>query len=100
QFKLAEMGTKLTAARLMVQNAAVALQEGREDAVALCAMAKLFATDECFAICNQALQMHGGYGYLKDYAVQQFVRDIRVHQILEGTNEVMRVIISRTLLQE
>ncbi|XP_066495584.1 isobutyryl-CoA dehydrogenase, mitochondrial [Tiliqua scincoides] len=99
QFQLAEMATRLVAARLMVRNAAKALQEEREDAVALCSMAKLFATDECFAICNQALQMHGGYGYLKDYAVQQFVRDIRVHQILEGTNEVMRMIVARSLLQ-
>ncbi|KAM9469154.1 isobutyryl-CoA dehydrogenase, mitochondrial [Clarias gariepinus] len=100
QFKLAEMATKLVASRLLVRQAAVALQENRPDAVSLCSMAKLFATDECFAICNQALQMHGGYGYLKDYAVQQFVRDIRVHQILEGTNEVMRMIISRNLLTE
>ncbi|OXB65773.1 hypothetical protein ASZ78_004449 [Callipepla squamata] len=84
QFGLAEMATRLVAARLMVRNAARALQEGREDAAVLCSMAKLFATDACFEICNQALQMHGGYGYLKDYAVQQFVRDIRVHQILEG----------------
>ncbi|XP_074833226.1 isobutyryl-CoA dehydrogenase, mitochondrial isoform X4 [Carettochelys insculpta] len=100
QFRLAEMATRLVAARLMVRNAARALQEEREDAIALCAMAKLFTTDECFAICNQALQMHGGYGYLKDYAVQQFMRDIRVHQILEGTNEVMRMIVARSLLQE
>ncbi|TSX58301.1 Isobutyryl-CoA dehydrogenase, mitochondrial [Bagarius yarrelli] len=84
QFKLAEMATKLVASRLLVRQAAVALQEKRPDAVPLCSMAKLFVTDECFAICNQALQMHGGYGYLKDYAVQQFLRDIRVHQILEG----------------
>ncbi|KAJ4935715.1 hypothetical protein JOQ06_017243 [Pogonophryne albipinna] len=100
QFKLAEMATKLVASRLMVREAATALQENRSDAVSLCSMAKLFATDECFNICNDALQMHGGYGYLKDYAVQQFVRDIRVHQILEGTNEVMRMIISRNLLTE
>ncbi|XP_063167349.1 isobutyryl-CoA dehydrogenase, mitochondrial isoform X2 [Candoia aspera] len=99
QFQLAQMATRLVAARLMVRNAARALQEQRNDAVALCSMAKLFATDECFAICNQALQMHGGYGYLKDYAVQQFVRDIRVHQILEGTNEIMKMIIARSLLQ-
>uniref|UniRef100_A0A8C2NYJ4 Acyl-CoA dehydrogenase family member 8 n=1 Tax=Capra hircus TaxID=9925 RepID=A0A8C2NYJ4_CAPHI len=84
QFQLAEMAARLVASRLTVRAAAAALQEEREDAVALCAMAKLFATDECFAICNQALQMHGGYGYLKDYAVQQYVRDSRVHQILEG----------------
>ncbi|CAL1615296.1 unnamed protein product [Knipowitschia caucasica] len=100
QFQLAEMATKLIASRLMVREAAKALQEGRSDAVSLCSMAKLFATDECFSICNQALQMYGGYGYLKDYPVQQFVRDIRVHQILEGTNEVMRMIISRNLLSE
>ncbi|XP_003968543.2 isobutyryl-CoA dehydrogenase, mitochondrial [Takifugu rubripes] len=100
QFKLAEMATRLVASRLLVREAAKALQEGRSDAVSLCSMAKLFATDECFNICNQALQMHGGYGYLKDYAVQQFVRDSRVHQILEGTNEVMRMIISRNLLTE
>lgn len=100
QFKLADMATRLVASRLMIRNAAVALQEEREDAVVLCSMAKLFATDECFAICNQALQMHGGYGYLKDYAVQQYVRDSRVHQILEGSNEVMRMLISRSLLKE
>uniref|UniRef100_A0A667XWN4 short-chain 2-methylacyl-CoA dehydrogenase n=1 Tax=Myripristis murdjan TaxID=586833 RepID=A0A667XWN4_9TELE len=100
QFRLAEMATKLVASRLLVREAATALQENRPDAVSLCSMAKLFVTDECFNICNQALQMHGGYGYLKDYAVQQFVRDIRVHQILEGTNEVMRMIISRSLLTE
>ncbi|XP_062872714.1 isobutyryl-CoA dehydrogenase, mitochondrial [Trichomycterus rosablanca] len=100
QFKLAEMATKLVASRLMVRQAALALQENRPDAVSLCSMAKLFATDECFTVCNQALQMHGGYGYLKDYAVQQFVRDVRVHQILEGTNEVMRMIIARSLLTE
>ncbi|XP_061575535.1 isobutyryl-CoA dehydrogenase, mitochondrial [Cololabis saira] len=100
QFKLAEMATKLVASRLLVRQAATALQENRSDAVSLCSMAKLFVTDECFNICNQALQMYGGYGYLKDYAVQQFMRDIRVHQILEGTNEVMRMIISRNLLTE
>ncbi|XP_020038809.2 isobutyryl-CoA dehydrogenase, mitochondrial isoform X2 [Castor canadensis] len=100
QFQLADMATRLVASRLMVRTAAVALQEEREDAVALCSMAKLFVTDECFAICNQALQMHGGYGYLKDYAVQQYMRDSRVHQILEGSNEVMRMLISRSLLQE
>nr|XP_040141509.1 isobutyryl-CoA dehydrogenase, mitochondrial isoform X2 [Ictidomys tridecemlineatus] len=100
QFQLANMATRLVASRLLVRTAAVALEEEREDAVALCSMAKFFATDECFAICNQALQMHGGYGYLKDYAVQQYMRDSRVHQILEGSNEVMRMLISRSLLQE
>ena len=84
QFKLADMATALTASRLMVRNAAVALDKGRDNAVELCAMAKLFATDQCFNVCNDALQLHGGYGYLKDYPVQQFVRDTRVHQILEG----------------
>ncbi|XP_023376810.1 isobutyryl-CoA dehydrogenase, mitochondrial isoform X2 [Pteropus medius] len=99
QFKLADMATRLVASRLIIRSAAVALQEEQENAVALCSMAKLFATDECFAICNQALQMHGGYGYLKDYAVQQYVRDSRVHQIIEGSNEVMRMLISQNLLQ-
>ncbi|XP_044137940.1 isobutyryl-CoA dehydrogenase, mitochondrial [Bufo gargarizans] len=99
QFRLAEMATQLVTARLIVRHAARALQEDHNDAATLCAMAKLYATDECFKVCNQALQMHGGYGYLKDYAVQQFVRDIRVHQILEGTNEVMRMIVARNILQ-
>ncbi|KAM9298813.1 isobutyryl-CoA dehydrogenase, mitochondrial [Gastrophryne carolinensis] len=99
QFRLAEMATQLVTARLIVRHAAQALQEGHGDAATLCAMAKLYATDECFKVCNQALQMHGGYGYLKDYAVQQYVRDIRVHQILEGTNEVMRMIVARNVLQ-
>lgn len=70
----------------MVRKAAVAMDEGSDDVVDLCAMAKLFATDHCFAICNDALQLHGGYGYLKDYPVQQYMRDTRVHQILEGNN--------------
>jgi len=100
QFKLAEMATDLVAARLMIRNAAVALQNGDASAPTLCAMAKLFATDNCFKIVNQALQMHGGYGYLKDYPVQQYFRDCRVHSILEGTNEVMRMIIARDLLQD
>ncbi|MBZ3869407.1 Isobutyryl-CoA dehydrogenase, mitochondrial [Sciurus carolinensis] len=100
QFQLANMATRLVASLLIVHSAAVALQEKQEDAVALCSMAKFFATEECFAICNQALQMHGGYGYLKDYAVQQYMRDFRVHQILEGSNEVMRMLISPSLLQE
>ncbi len=78
------MVTSLTASRLMVRQAAVAI-DNRDGGVAeLCAMAKLFATDHCFNITNDALQLHGGYGYLKDYAVQQFMRDTRVHQILEG----------------
>ena len=85
QFKLADMATSLVASRLMVRKAAISLDEGRGNVVELCAMAKLFATDQCFSICNDALQLHGGYGYLKDYPVQQFMRDTRVHQILEGT---------------
>ncbi|MEE6485315.1 hypothetical protein FKM82_014242 [Ascaphus truei] len=100
QFGLADMATRLVTARLIVRHAAQALQDGQGNAATLCAMAKLYATDECFKVCNQALQMHGGYGYLKDYAVQQYFRDIRVHQILEGTNEVMRMIVARSLLQE
>ncbi|XP_071791807.1 isobutyryl-CoA dehydrogenase, mitochondrial-like [Asterias amurensis] len=100
QFRLAEMATELVASRLMVRNAARALQDNSPDAVALCAMAKLLATQKCSWICNEALQMFGGYGYLKDYPVQQYVRDIRVHEILEGTSEVMRLLISRDLLQD
>ena len=84
QFKLADMATSLVASRLMVRKAAAALDEGSDNVVELCAMAKLFATDHCFAICNDAMQLHGGYGYLKDYPVQQYMRDTRVHQILEG----------------
>lgn len=98
QFKLAEMATDLVASRLMVRTAAEAIDSKSKNAATLAAMAKLQATDKCFNICNSALQLHGGYGYLKDYAVQQFMRDTRVHQILEGTNEVMRMIIARHLL--
>ena len=98
QFKLSEMSTSLIASRLLVRNAAIALQNQHKDLVTLCSMAKLFATENCFNITNEALQIHGGYGYLKDYAVQQYMRDSRVHMILEGTNEIMRQIISRKLL--
>lgn len=84
QFKMAEMATDLVSSRLMVRHAAQVLDTGNPMAVPLCSMAKLLATDKCFTICNQALQLHGGYGYLKDYAVQQYMRDSRVHQILEG----------------
>lgn len=98
QFKLADMATDLMASRLMVRNAAQALHYKQKDLVGLCSMAKLFATEKCFNICNEALQIHGGYGYLKDYPVQQYLRDSRVHMILEGTNEIMRLIISRNLL--
>ena len=78
------MSTDLVASHLMVRHAAHALDSNAPSLVFLCSMAKLFATDKCFDICNDALQMHGGYGYLKDYAVQQYMRDCRVHQILEG----------------
>ena len=100
QFKLADMATELEAARLMVRRAAAALDAGDPAATRLAAMAKRFATDACFDIANQALQLHGGYGYLKDYPLERIVRDLRVHQILEGTNEIMRVIIARELLKE
>ena len=98
QFKLADMASDLMASRLLVRNAALALQSQHKDLVSLCSMAKLYATEKCFNICNEAIQLHGGYGYLKDYAVQQYMRDCRVHMILEGTNEIMRHIISRNLL--
>ena len=99
QFMLADMATELEAARLMVWRAAAALDAGAPDATLRCAMAKRFATDACFRICDQALQLHGGYGYIKDYAVERYLRDLRVHRILEGTNEIMRVIIARKLLE-
>ncbi len=98
RFKLADMATELEAARLMVQRAADALDRGDPGATAACAMAKRFATDAGFRICNEALQVHGGYGYLKDYPVERYLRDVRVHQILEGTNEIMRLIVARDLL--
>ncbi len=99
QFKLADMETELEAARLMVRRAAAALDAGDPAATRLCAMAKRFATDAGFEIANQALQLHGGYGYLKDYPLERIVRDLRVHQILEGTNEIMRVIIAREMFR-
>ncbi len=98
RFKLADMATELQAARLMVQRAADALDRGDPGATAACAMAKRFATDAGFRICNEALQVHGGYGYLKDYPIERYLRDVRVHQILEGTNEIMRLIVARDLL--
>ncbi len=100
QFKLADMATELEAARLMVRNAADALDKRQPDATKLCAMAKRFATDVGFDVANQALQLHGGYGYLRDYPLERIVRDVRVHQILEGTNEVMRVIAAREMLRQ
>jgi alkylation response protein AidB-like acyl-CoA dehydrogenase len=98
QFKLADMATELVAARQMVHTAARKLDAGSNDATVWCAMAKRFATDAGFSICNDALQLHGGYGYIREYPVERLLRDCRVHQILEGTNEIMRVIISRHLL--
>ncbi|MBX5472575.1 MAG: acyl-CoA dehydrogenase, partial [Acetobacteraceae bacterium] len=100
QFMLADMATELEAARLMVHRAAAALDAGEADATMRCAMAKRFATDLCFRICDQALQLHGGYGYIKEFQIERYLRDLRVHRILEGTNEIMRVIIARRLLQE
>jgi alkylation response protein AidB-like acyl-CoA dehydrogenase len=99
QFKLADMATELEAARLMVLRAAAAIDAGDPDKTRLCAMAKRFATDACFAIADEALQLHGGYGYLKDYPLERILRDLRVHRILEGTNEIMRVIIAREMLR-
>jgi alkylation response protein AidB-like acyl-CoA dehydrogenase len=99
QFRLADMETELEAARLMVRRAASALDRKDPAATRLCAMAKRFATDAGFDIANQALQLHGGYGYLKDYPLERIVRDLRVHQILEGTNEIMRVIIAREMFR-
>ncbi|KAH6562545.1 hypothetical protein BASA50_001812 [Batrachochytrium salamandrivorans] len=99
QFKLAEMATSLQTSRLIVREAARQLDTNSPTASAWCAMAKLHATDKCFKVADDALQLHGGYGYLKSYKVQQYVRDLRVHQILEGTNEVMRLVISREILK-
>jgi alkylation response protein AidB-like acyl-CoA dehydrogenase len=100
QFRIADMATELEAARLMVHRAARSLDAGDPDTTMHCAMAKRFATDAGFEVANQALQLHGGYGYIQEYGVERIVRDLRVHQILEGTNEVMRVIIARKQLQE
>jgi butyryl-CoA dehydrogenase len=98
QFRLADMATELEAARTFLWRAAGALDAKTADATTLCAMAKRVATDTGFQVANAALQLHGGYGYLADYGVEKIVRDLRVHQILEGTNEVMRLIVARSLL--
>ncbi|MFO1150074.1 MAG: isobutyryl-CoA dehydrogenase [Alsobacter sp.] len=98
QFRLADMATELEAARTFLWRAACALDAKTPDATKLCAMAKRFCTDAGFEVANQALQLHGGYGYLADYGIEKIVRDLRVHQILEGTNEIMRVIIARALI--
>jgi alkylation response protein AidB-like acyl-CoA dehydrogenase len=100
QFKLADMATELVAARQMVRLAASKVDNNDADKTTYCAMAKQFATDVGFKVCNEALQLHGGYGYIKEYPLERHVRDVRVHQILEGTNEVMRLIIGRRLLAD
>jgi hypothetical protein len=100
QFKLADMATNLEAARLMIRNAAAALDRRDPRATMLSAMAKRFATDAGSEIANDALQIHGGYGYLRDFPLERHVRDLRVHQILEGTNEIMRVIVARELFRQ
>ena len=100
QFKLADMATDLMAARLMVRQAAWRLDQSDPEATAHCAMAKRFATDVGFTVCNEALQLHGGYGYIREYPLERLVRDTRVHQILEGTNEIMRLIAARRLLAD
>lgn len=99
QFKLADMETELQAARVMLYEAAAKLDAKAPDATRWCAMAKRFVTDTGFKVANDALQIHGGYGYLSEYGIEQIVRDLRVHQILEGTNEIMRVIVSRDMLK-
>ncbi len=95
RFTLADMATALETSRLMLWRAAVALDNDEPDKVALCAMAKRYVTDACFEVADQALQLHGGYGYLREYGIEKIVRDLRVHRILEGTNEIMRVVIGR-----
>ncbi|MGW6692405.1 acyl-CoA dehydrogenase family protein [Rhodococcus sp. NPDC054953] len=98
QFQLADMRTELEAARTLLWRAAAALDSDAEDKVELCAMAKRFATDTGFEVANRALQMHGGYGYLAEYGLEKIVRDLRVHQILEGSNEIMRVVVARSVV--
>ncbi|MFF3027000.1 acyl-CoA dehydrogenase family protein [Microbacterium sp. NPDC057944] len=98
-FAIADMRTDLQAARLMVRDGAQAVDEHAPDATMRCAMAKRFATDAGFDVANRALQLHGGYGYLQDYGIEKVVRDLRVHQILEGTNEIMRLIVGREMLR-
>ena len=100
QFKLADMATDLEAARLLIRQAACLLDAKHPDATQHCAMAKRFATDAGFAIVNDALQLHGGYGYIREYPIERYLRDLRVHQILEGTNEIMRMIVGRQLLAD
>ena len=98
QFRLADMATALEASRAFLWRAAAALDRKDPEATRLSAMAKRFVTDACFDVANQALQLHGGYGYLAEYGIEKIVRDLRVHQILEGTNEIMRLIVARSLI--
>jgi alkylation response protein AidB-like acyl-CoA dehydrogenase len=98
QFRMADYATELDAARLLLHRAAVAVSDGESAATRLAAQAKRLATDTGFEVVNGCLQMHGGYGYLKDHPIERVLRDVRVHQILEGTNEIMRVIIARDLI--
>lgn len=100
QFRIADMETELQAARVFLRQAAWKVDTNAPDATKHCAMAKRLVTDLCFRVANDALQLHGGYGYLSDYGIEKIVRDLRVHQILEGTNEIMRLIISRHMLNE
>ena len=95
RFTLADMATALQASRTLLWRAATALDNNHPEKVELCAMAKRYVTDACFDVADQALQLHGGYGYLREYGLEKIVRDLRVHRILEGTNEIMRVVIGR-----
>jgi hypothetical protein len=100
QFKLAELEIKLQSARIFLRQAAWKLDAKASDATKFCAMAKMYVTDAAFDVANSCLQLHGGYGYLADYGIEKIVRDLRVHQILEGTNEIMRMIVSRQMLAD
>ncbi|MCL4141241.1 UNVERIFIED_CONTAM: hypothetical protein GTU68_043234 [Idotea baltica] len=100
QFRLADMATRIEVARSILWRAAASLDAKAHDATTLCAMAKQFVTDECFNVANDALQLHGGYGYLTEYGIEKIVRDLRVHQILEGANEIMRLIVARSVTAE
>lgn len=100
RFKLSDMVTEVTASRQMIRLAAFHLDNKHPQAPTYCAMAKQFATDLCFRVCNEAIQLHGGYGYTHEYPLERLMRDARVHQILEGTNEIMRLIVSRSILEE
>ena len=95
RFTLADMATALETSRMLLWRAAAALDSDADDKVELCAMAKRYVTDACFDVADKALQLHGGYGYLREYGLEKIVRDLRVHRILEGTNEIMRVVIGR-----